>query len=77
MTFKRKSTLLYISVSTSEVVSSTTVIVFIIFLNLQSNFYKMNDSPSEKFVVCVRGLPRSTTAEGVAKFFSGKSYKIF
>ena len=61
LTFKRKS--------------STTVIVFIIFLNLQSNFSKMNDS--EKFVVCVRGLPWSTTVEGVAEFFSGKSYKIF
>lgn len=77
MTFKGKSTLLYVSMSTSEVVSSTTVMVFIIFVNLQSYFNKMNDYRGEKFVVVVRGLPQSTTEECVAEFFSGKSCKIF
>ncbi|XP_044174837.1 heterogeneous nuclear ribonucleoprotein H2-like isoform X2 [Acropora millepora] len=52
--------------SSSEVVSSATVIVFMIFLNLQSNF----DDPRERFVVRARGLPLSATVESVAEFFS-------
>ena len=71
--FKRKSVLCYVSMSSSEVVSSATVILFMIFLNLQSNF----DDPREKFVVRARGLSLSATAESVAEVFSGKSYKIF
>ena len=63
--------------SSNEVVSSATVIVFIIFLNLQGNFDNMNDDPTEQFVIRARGFAWSATAESVAKFFSGKSYKIF
>lgn len=57
--------------------SSASVIVFIIFLNLQGNFNNMNDDPREKFVIRARGFAWSATTESVAKLFSGKSYKIF
>ena len=64
LTFKRKS---------SEIASSAILIVFMIFLNLQSNF----DDSRGIFVVHACRLPWSATAESVAKFFSGKSYQIF
>lgn len=63
--------------SASEVVSSATVIVFIIFIYLQSNSNNMNDDPREEFVVRVCRLPSSATAENLAEFFSGESNKIF
>lgn len=67
----------FVSMSSSEVVSTATVIVFIIFFNLQSNFDNMTDDLREKFVIRANGLPWSATAESVAKFFSGKNYEIF
>ena len=60
--------------SSSEVVSSATVIEFMIFFNLQSNFY----DPREKVVVRRRGWPGSARADkSVVEVFSCKSYKIF
>ena len=62
--------------SASEVVSSATVMVSIIFIYLQSNSDNVNDDPREEFIVRVCGLSSSTKEESVAEFFSGKSNEI-